>query len=189
MTEYLSEIEEAERAIEEGNIDDARKILAPLVDKNVAAAIRINSSFFESGMSEEEMDRIYVEGMFKAAELGDKKALYRVGVFYDLGECGVRVDKRRATEIFKELAEEGDAHCMWIYACERIWGRGSFPIATDQGLKLLDLAIELGSAEACITKADFYDKGEFGLDVDIEKRDELRKLAMQYDDTTYDSYA
>ncbi len=51
-----------------------------------------------------------MEGMFKAAELGDSKAKYRVGVFYDLGEHGVHQNKKKASEIFKELTEQGNAH-------------------------------------------------------------------------------
>ena len=189
MNEDLSQINIAEKALEEGNLDLLRDILPPLLEKNIAAAIRINASFFDADVPEGECDRLYVEGMFKAAELGDLKAQYQVGAFYELGEYGVPQNKQKASEIFKELAEKGNAHCMWIYSCELIWGKGSFPKDTEQGLKLLHKSAGLGSAEACITIAGFHDKGDFDHEINIHKRDSYRQRAIQYDDTTYDPYA
>ena len=189
MEDYQREIEQIEHLFSEGDLDELRKLLPPLVEKNIPAAIRISSSFFEQNIPEEEMDRIYVEGMFKAAELGDLKAKYQVGVFYDLGEYDIQEDKVKASYIFKELSDEGDAHCMWIYACELIWGRGSFPKSTEEGLTLLYKASELGSANACMTIADFFSDGKFGHQIDLTKRDMFRVKAQEYDDTTYDPYA
>lgn len=189
MNLYQAEIDRAEKALEEGDLDRLRKILPPLLEKNIPEAIRINASFFQAGTSEDKCDRLYAEGMFKAAKLGDLKAKYQVGVFYDLGSFGAPQDKVRASSIFKELAESGDSHCMWIYACELIWGKGSFLISTEEGLKYLDRASRDGSAEACITLARFHNSGEFGYEKSIELRDQFRKLALEYDETTYDPYA
>ncbi len=189
MEDHQREIEHIEHLFSEGDLDELRKLLPPLVEKNIPAAIRISSSFFEPDIPEVEMDRIYVEGMFKAAELGDLKAKYQVGVFYDLGEYDIDEDKVKASYIFKELSEKGDEHCMWIYACELIWGRGSFPISTEEGLKLLYKASELGSANACMTIASFFNDGKFGHQIDLTKRDIFRVKAQEYDDTTYDPYA
>jgi len=189
MEDNKKEIEHIEHLFNEGDLVELKKVLPQLLEKNVPAAIRINSSFFESDTPEDEMDRIYVEGMFKAAELGDLKAKYQVGVFYDLGEYDVIQDKEKASHIFKELSEKGDPHCMWIHACELILGKGTFPVSTEEGLKLLQRAAEAGSANACMTIAEFYNNGEFGYQIDIEQRDRYRKLALENDDTTYDPYA
>jgi len=190
VDEYKAEIEKAEKALEEGNLELLREILPPLVDKNIPEAIRINSSFFGPEVPEDECDRFYVEGMFKAAELGDLKAKYQVGVFYDLVEYDIAQDKEKASYIFKELAEKGDPHCLWIYACELIWGNGTFPKSTGEGVELLVKASEIGSANVCMTLAQCYDKGEF----DFLKKHRKKKripgaLAMKYDDTMYDPYA
>ena len=189
MNQYKKEVEEIERAFEEGDLDLLRKLLPPLLKRNVPAAVRISASFFDAGTPEDECDRIYVEGMFKAAELGDRKARYQVGVFYDLGEYGIEQDRQKASYIFKELADEGDSHCMWIYACELIWGNGTFPKSIGKGVRLLFEAAENGSANACMTIADFYNEGKLGFDHNIEQRDKYRILTMSYDDTTYDPYA
>lgn len=189
MSDDQKEIERIEYLFDQGDFDALKKILPALIEKNVPEAIRINSSFFEPNTPEDEMDRIYVEGMFRAAELGDLKAQYEVGVLYDCGDYGVTQDKEKASYIFKALSDEGHPHSMWIHACELIWGQGSFPKSTEEGLKLLKNASETGSAQACITLATFYNDGEFGYPVDLEQRDKYRKRAIEYDDTTYDPYA
>ena len=189
MNDLRSKIDRAEKAFEEGDLEFLKKILPPLIEENVPEAIRINCSFFEEGMADEECDRIYVEGMFRAAELGDLKAKYQVGVFYDLGQFGINQDKIRASNIFKELSESGNPHCKWIYACELIWGQGSFPKSTDEGLRLLHEAAMSGSSEACMTIARFHDSGELGFSKDIDQRDKYRRLALKYDETTYDPFA
>ncbi|MDF3195364.1 hypothetical protein [Pseudomonas sp. 1928-m] len=189
MSDRHSDIDQAERAFQEGDFDLLKIILPPLVEKNIPAAIRINSSFFAPDIPEDECERMYVEGMFKAAELGDLKAKYQVGVFYDLGEYGIPQDKYRASHIFKELAEKGNSHCMWIYACELIWGNGSFQKSTEAGLNILHNAALAGSADACMTIARFHNDGEFGFEKNYLLREKYRQLALQYDDTTYDPYA
>ena len=192
MESFASQIAAAEKALEEGRLDDLRRILPPLLKAEVPAAIRLDASFFDAGTPEEEIDRLHVEGMLRAAELGDPVARYRVGVFYDLGEYGVKVDKARASKIFRELALEGDAHCQWIYACELLWGTGSFEKDVAGGLEMLDRAIINGSGNACITKATFYNDGEFSHPIDFEQRDKYRKLAKECEEDSgyvYDPYA
>ena len=95
MNEEMSQIDNAEKAFAEGDFDLLRDISPPLLEKNIAAAVRINASFFGPEVPEEECDRLYVEGMFKAAELGDLKAKYQVGAenlgvarLADLGALG-----------------------------------------------------------------------------------------------------
>jgi TPR repeat protein len=188
MNDLREQIESAEKAFEEGNFDHLRQVLPTLVEKNIAAAIRINSSFFAAGIPTEECDRIYVDGMFRAAELGDLKARYQVGIFYDLGEYDIPQDKIKASHIFKELADAGFPQCMWIHACELIWGNGPFPKSIESGLKLIHCAAEAGSANACMTIAGFLSEGELGFEKNTELRDRYRKLAIKYDDSIYDPY-
>ncbi len=83
------QIEKIEEAFEVGDFDLLDELLPSLVAKNIPAAIRINASYWKDDVPEEEGERQFKEGMFKAAELGDLKAKYQVGVFYDLGENGV----------------------------------------------------------------------------------------------------
>lgn len=130
----------------------------------------------------------YVQSVLEKAESGDIDSLYEKGALYDLGDY-VEQDKKKASAIFKEAADRGHAHSMWIHACELLWGLGSYPQSVDNGLEYLARAIENGSGEACITKARFHRKSEFGFEPNETEVNLLRKLAKKYDDTIFDPYA
>ena len=188
--EIEAQLAAAHEFFDNGDFDAARKVLEPLLAIDNGAAIRMNCSHFNEGETEEEIDRIYVDGMIKAAECGDLHALYIVGSFYDLGEYdAIPRDTTKASKIFKEAADKGHEHCMWIHACDLLWGRSSFPQSIENGKEYLEKAIESGSAEACMTKAKFLIGGEFGFQKDRASADKLRALAMEFDDTTFDPWA
>jgi len=65
----------------------------------------------------------YVQGILKKEKAGDIDALYEKGALYDLGDY-VDQDNKKASAIFKEAADKGHAHSMWIHACELLWGLG-----------------------------------------------------------------
>ena len=134
----------------------------------------------------EDPDEIsYIEELFRRAEEGDLEALYEKGALFDKGDC-VEIDKAKASHIFKEAADKGHAHSMWIHACELLWGLGTFPQSITDGMRYLNSAIEKGSAQACITKARLHLIGELGVEKDIEKSCDFRKLALQFDKDIYD---
>ena len=170
------------------DVEEARKLLAPLVKRNHPGAIRLNASLFSAGMSEEDMDRIYVEGIEKAAGLGDIEARYIIGSWYDIGEHNYGANPIKASQIFAGLAADGHAHSSWIYACDLLWGRGAFPVSVEQGVVQLDIAIERGSAEAAMTKARIHDEGLFGFPQSKNDRDIWRNKAKQIDEDVYDQY-
>ncbi|MCG8090568.1 MAG: hypothetical protein JAY62_12525 [Candidatus Thiodiazotropha endolucinida] len=188
MTQHNSDINEIERLFEEGDIDAVIKLLPSLLERNIPAAIRIRASISDDKIDSEEFDKKFTDGIFRAAELGDKKARYQVGVFYDIGLYGIEQDKKKASRIFKELADEDDSHCMWIHACELLWGLGSYPQSVEKGLKYLELAIKQGSAEACITKVRLFREQEFGFTSNENEVNRLRELAKEYDETVFDPY-
>ena len=180
-------ISEAEELLDVGEFDRCKKLLEPLVEKSNPKAIRLFYSIFDNDVSDEERERIYVEGMFKAADLGDLEALYIVGSFYDLGEH-IQEDKAKASSIFKEAADRGHAHSQWIHACELLWGLGSYAQNVEAGLEYLEKAISAKSGEACITKARLYHEGEFDFPKNSEKVQELCELAVEYDETVFVPY-
>ena len=182
--------ERAQEAFYRGDLDDAREMLKPLVENNHPAAVRLNASFFPPGVPEPEMDRIYVEGVQRAAELGDAEAQYLVGSWYDIGEFGFEVDKFRASEIFRQLAAKGHSRSMWIYACDLLWGRGAYSQDIAAGVEMLESAISAGSAEAAMTMAQLFGEGLLGFSTNVEKRDLLRAQAKELagDDYVHDPY-
>ena len=178
---------EAEELLDVGEFDRCRKLLEPLVEKNNPKATRLFYSLFDSDVSEEERERVYVEGMFKAADLGDLEALYIVGSFYDLCEY-IQKDKIKASSIFKEAADRGHAHSQWIHACELLWRSDSYAQNVEGGLEYLEKAISAKSGKACITKARLYHEGEFNFPKNSEKVRELCELAVEYDETIFVPY-
>lgn len=130
----------------------------------------------------------FVKSIFTKVDAGDIGALYQKGALYELGDY-VEQDKQKALAIFKEAADKGHAHSMWIHACKLLWDLNSYPQAINEGLYYLVRAIEYGSGEACITKAKLHCQQEFGFKQDKQEVNKLRKLAKQYDKTIFDPYA
>jgi TPR repeat protein len=125
-------------------------------------------------------DKKYLAKLLRRVAKGDLEALYWLGAMYDLGE-GVPMDKVKASNIFKEAADKGHAHSMWLHACELLWGLGNFPQSVPDGMRYLDKAIESGSWDACITKARLYLFGELGVEQDALQADALRTRAKELD--------
>ena len=141
-------------------------------------------------MTQDEPDRRYVERLLKAAEQGDLEALYTIGAFHDTGDFAPLIpeDKHQASAIFKEAADKGHAHSMWIHACELLWGIGVRDQSIANGSEYLDRAIEAGSAAACISKASLLSTGELGFDLDPDEATRLRELAKRLDDSVVDPF-
>ena len=135
----------------------------------------------------DELEIEHIEQLLNAAENGDLESAYKLGAYLDMGDYCLP-DKKKAAHIFRELAEKGHTHCQWIYATELLWGLGNFKTSVDEGLKYLDLAVDGGSAEACITKAGFFIKGEFGFPKNMKEAEYLRRLAKSYDESVYDPF-
>lgn len=127
----------------------------------------------------------YVERVFERAANGDIDALYEMGMLYDLGDH-LPMDAGKASRIFKEAADKGHSHSMWLHACELLWGLGTYPQNVDEGLRYLGAAIEGGSGEACITRARLHRFGELGVSKDVEESERLRKLAKELDSSIRD---
>lgn len=189
MAAQRNDIEELESAFEEGDLDRVRQMLPSLLKRKSPEAIRIAASFSDAGESAEAFDRRYVAGMFEAASLGDIKAQYSVGVFYDLGEYGIERDLERAAKIFESLSLREHPHSMWIHAINLTYGCPGISVDEKRGIGLLVAAAGSGSAEACITLAKFHHDGAHGFEKSIKERDRYRALALEYDDTTFDPYA
>ena len=179
----------AEAALDDpsSSIQEFRALLAPLIAARVGAAIWLDCSVGHEDESETDLEKRYVEGTFLAAECGDLDALYTTGVFYDYGEYDlVAMDKAKASAIFKSAADRGHARCMYIHACELLWGQGTFEQDVPAGLDYLERGIAAKSGDACMIKARLLLRGEFGFSVDREAAQELRNQAKEYDDTLFD---
>jgi len=188
MSDLQNPVQALEAAFEAGDFGRMRKLLPELLLRKVPAAVRIAASISEESEPDDEFERRHVAGMFEAASLGDIKAQYAVGVFHDVGEYGVARNVEKAAKIFADLALVGHVRCMWIHAIDLINGYAGISRNESEGISLLLAAAEAGSAEACMTLAEFHDAGSHGFAKSIQERDRFRARAIEHDETTFDPY-
>ncbi|MDJ0908527.1 MAG: hypothetical protein QNI99_05015 [Woeseiaceae bacterium] len=131
-----------------------------------------------------------MQRLLEAAEQGDLESFYTIGAFHDTGDLAPLIpeDKHKASAIFKEAADKGHAHSMWIHACELLWGVGVRDQSIADGSRYLDRAIESGSAAACISKARLLSTGELGFNLDLAEAARLRERAKRLDDSVVDPF-
>ena len=132
-------------------------------------------------------DAEFLEEIRRKAETGDLEALFELGAHYDTGDIVVQ-DRVRASKIFKEAADRGHAHSMWIHAIELLWGMGNYAQAVDDGLKYLERSIAAGSANACVTMARLYHAGDLGVEKDPKRAAKFGAMARKLDKHLYNPY-
>ena len=167
-------IADAKREIDVGEVTRAHQILQPLVDKGNAQAIYIAATISKSGESAEEFEKRHVEFVTLAASKNYPDAIYQLGYFFDVGESGFEVDKKRAAELFKKAADLGHPRSQWIHACELLWGAGSYEQNVSEGLEYLNQAVKGNFDEALETLARFHESGEFGFERSAQLAADLR---------------
>jgi TPR repeat protein len=170
-----SQILEAEREIESGNFARAHQLLEPLVDSGNARATYLAGTIGKPGESSDEFDKRHVEFVTLAASRGDAEAIYRLGCFFDFGDFGFEIDRKRASALFKKAADLGHARSQWIHACELLWGIGPYDQNVPEGLKYLNRSANGEFEEALETLAQLYERGEFGFERNAKYAADLRK--------------
>lgn len=118
----MNAIDKAKACIEEGNYQEASRILDPLVKENNAEAIFLSSSF-SKGESEtiEEFEKRSFSLIEKSANLGFPEAIYTLGVIYETGD-GVKSDIAKASSLFRRAAELGHSRSKLSYGLDLYYG-------------------------------------------------------------------
>ena len=91
----------------------------------------------------------------------------------------VEQGKVQASRIFKEAADHGHAHSMWIYACELLWGKGRYTQSVSEGRNYLRQSTAAGCAQACVTLASLHEKGALGLEKEADRAEECGAMARR----------
>lgn len=177
-----SQILEAEREIENDNFARAHQLLQPLIESGNARATYLAGTIGKAGESTDEFYKRHVEAVTLAASREDAEAIYRLGYFFDCGDFGFEIDKKRASELFKKAADLGHLRSKWIHACELLWGMGSYEQNIPEGLKYLDQSVKGNFEEALETLARIYEGGEFCFKRSAQRAAELRKRRNSIDD-------
>ena len=115
-----------------------------------------------------------------AAEKGDSKAQYNLGVCYFKGD-GVKQDFGKAVEWFKKSSEQGYGHAQCFLALCYTFGKG---VKQDhaEALRLFREAAKKDIAEAQFNLGNFYETGKGGVTADVEKAKEwyLKAAAKEH---------
>jgi len=132
------------------------------IDKNLIDA------WFISWMTQAEQKKV-VERQKGKARKGDPKAMFALGQCYSTGKRGVvKKSRETACKWWQRAADKGHATAMACFACCLLSGDG-VPKNEQQGMHLMTLAAERGSAHACKSLGLWYFDGSFGLPKDRVK--------------------
>lgn len=122
----------------------------------------------------------------QSAEQDYPPALFVPGVYYDTGEMVdsgvmVGVDKIKAAQLFKRAAELKHAESQCIHGTALLYGAGYFEKDERRGLEYILESARAKFEGALEFLADFYEKGEFGFPIDLQKAASLRAQARGED--------
>lgn len=102
----------------------------------------------------------------RAAEMGDPKGMYKLGVCYSLGKGGLTKDEAKAVEWYKKAAEAGEATAMnSLGVCYEL-GQGGLTKDEAKAVEWYRKAVEAGEATAMCELGVCYHSGKGGLTKD-----------------------
>ena len=120
----------------------------------------------------------------RAAEMGDPRGMYKLGVCYEDGKGGLKKDYAKAVELYRKAAEAGNANAMMSLGVCYDFGLGGL---TEDGAKAVEWwkkAAEAGDAAAMSVLASCYEYGLETLKEDKAKAVEWYKKAAEAGDAT-----
>src|SRR4030095_11594197 len=159
--------------------NQSHKLLKPLIGQGNPEALFLAAGFSRPRETWEKHEQRYIEYMMRAAEKEYPPVLYVLGFYYDMGDAVPVIphDKIKAAQIFKRGAELKHAHCQHLHAEALLYGAHGIEIDVPAGLAYLRESADAKFAGSLKLLADFYEKGEFGLPVDLERAASLRAAA------------
>jgi len=102
----------------------------------------------------------------RAAEMGDPKGMYKLGVCYEDGKGGITKDEAKAVEWYQKAAEAGDAAAMCNLGNCYEYGKGGLTKGEAKAVEWYQKAAEAGNATAMLNLGRFYYNGQGGLTKD-----------------------
>lgn len=115
----------------------------------------------------------------RAAEMGDPKGMYKLGVCYALAQGGLTKDETRAVEWYQKAMEAGNAGAMNNLGVCYKHGKGGVTKDEAKAVEWYQKAAEAGYAIAMYNLGNCYYKGQGGLTKDETKAVEWYKKAAE----------
>lgn len=141
-------LDDAKKAIEQGDCSLAYKILKPLIDDDNPEALYLFSMFsLPNDESIKDFEQRSVRVLTKAAACEYPPAQYALGVYYDGGDL-VKQDKLKAAMLFKAAAISGYSKAQLSYGLDLYYGSNGIPKDVDRGLDYIRKAADAGIEDA-----------------------------------------
>ena len=115
----------------------------------------------------------------RAAEMGDPRGMYKLGVCYALGKGGLTKDEAKAVEWYQKAAEAGEATAMNSLGYAYEYGKGGLTKDTSKAAEWYKKAAEAGNATAMCNLGICYEYGQGGLTENEAKAVEWYKKAAK----------
>ena len=123
----------------------------------------------------------------RAAEMGDPKGMYKLGVCYDFALEGITMDGAKAVEWYQKAAEAGDAEAMTHLGSCYTFGLNGLTRDEAKAVEWYQNAAEAGNATAMFILGSAYATGAreyWGLTRDTSKAVEWYQKAAEAGDAT-----
>lgn len=98
------------------------EILEEIIDDRYKNYFGISQSEFDKYMSQFNDDILdrntsskLVSELKKKVRSGDSESMFRLALIYDLGESGIKVDKKKAIDLYRMACENNNADAMLVY--------------------------------------------------------------------------
>ena len=119
----------------------------------------------------------------RAAEMGDPKGMYNLGVYYEYGKGGLTKDETKAVEWYQKAAEAGNTTAMNSLKYAYLYGQGGLTKDEAKAVEWCKKAAEAGEARAMYELGHAYKYGQGGLTKDEVKAVEWLKKAAEAGET------
>lgn len=169
-------INAARKAIEQGKLAIAAKILDPLIEGGDPAAMYWRAQFGFSGEDEDIFNARRISLLTRAEKLGHSDAAYELSIHFDSGDY-VGQDIKKADRLLRRAAALGHPNAIWRIGTMILYGTGGELQNIQNGLELIEKAAALKSQGAVRMLGEFYSTGKFGYPRDERKAAQLAALA------------
>jgi len=163
---------------------EAYRLLEPLIASANPEALYLGAGFSLPNESTQIYERRHLEWIMRSAEQEYPPALYVLGVYYDTGDL-VSFDKAKAAQLFKRAAELKHAHSQCIHGTALVYGTKDVEKDERRGMEYILESAKAKFEGALEMLARFYEKGEFGFPIDLQKAASLRAQATEKDVISY----
>ena len=120
----------------------------------------------------------------RAAEMGDPKGMYKLGVCYALGKGGITKDEVKAVEWYQKAAEAGEARAMCNLGYAYNYSQGGLTKDEAKAVEWYQKAAEAGNTTAMDNLGNCYEYGKGGLRKDEVKAVEWYQKAAEAGNAT-----